>query len=99
VRRVFRSSPEQPRFEFDWQRTGRLAAFGGAIAGPLGHVWFQALDANIMPATPRRCGCAQTWLYALNSQALQQCTMLLPCGRSRPARGQTSAWSGPLICI
>jgi hypothetical protein len=55
VRRVFRTSPEQPRFQFDWQRTGRLAAFGGAIAGPLGHVWFQALDANIMPATPRRC--------------------------------------------
>lgn len=54
VRRVFRSSPEQPRFQFDWQRTARLAAFGGAIAGPLGHVWFQALDANIMPATPRR---------------------------------------------
>jgi hypothetical protein len=54
VRRVFRASPEQPRFEFDWQRTVRLAAFGGAIAGPLGHVWFQALDAKVMPATPRR---------------------------------------------
>jgi hypothetical protein len=54
VRRVFRTSPEQPRFAFDWQRTVRLAAFGGAIAGPLGHVWFQALDSRVMPATPRR---------------------------------------------
>lgn len=54
VRRVFRSSPEQPRFEYDWQRTVRLAAFGGAIAGPMGHVWFQLLDKNILPAMPRR---------------------------------------------
>jgi len=57
-RRVFRPryEPEAPPFEYDWQRTMRLAAFGGAIAGPMGHVWFQLLDSRIMPHAPRRFG-------------------------------------------
>lgn len=55
-RRVFRPhyEPDLPPFEYDWQRTARLAAFGGAIAGPMGHAWFQLLDKRIMPNAPRR---------------------------------------------
>ena len=39
---------------FDTLRTLRLAAYGGAVAGPLGHYWFGFLDARIFPQAPKR---------------------------------------------
>ena len=54
-RRVFNPGHvEAPPFVYDWQRTARLAAFGGAVGGPLGHAWFQMLDKRILPHAPKR---------------------------------------------
>lgn len=39
---------------YDYFRTLRLATYGGAIAGPLGHYWFSFLDARIFPHVARR---------------------------------------------
>ena len=39
---------------FDTWRTLRLAAYGGTVAGPLGHFWFSFLDARIFPQAPKR---------------------------------------------
>ncbi|CAD7699152.1 unnamed protein product [Ostreobium quekettii] len=39
--------------KYDVGRTFRMAVFGGAIAGPLSHVWFQALDKTVLPDIPK----------------------------------------------
>jgi len=44
---------EEPTFQYDWQRTVRLATFGAAVAGPMGHAWFTLLDKCIMPHASR----------------------------------------------
>jgi protein Mpv17 len=31
-------------WQYDFKRTARMAAFGGLVAGPLGHYWFNFLD-------------------------------------------------------
>ena len=31
-------------WHYDVARTARLAAFGGAVGGPIGHYWFNFLD-------------------------------------------------------
>ena len=33
-----------PRRRYDWARTARMAAFNGCFMGPLGHVYYRALD-------------------------------------------------------
>lgn len=41
-------------YRYDSLRTLRLATYGGAIGGPLGHFWFSFLDAKVFPAAPKR---------------------------------------------
>ena len=38
---------------FDAARNLRLAAFGLVFGGPAGHYWHRALDARVLPASPR----------------------------------------------
>lgn len=68
----------------DFARMARMAIFGGALAGPLGHYWFQFLDRNIMPSNPTnpmavvaKCVLDQTlmspfgtFLFFVSSQAM-----------------------------
>ncbi|GMH43696.1 hypothetical protein BSKO_11618 [Bryopsis sp. KO-2023] len=39
--------------KFDLKRTAHLAIFGGALAGPIAHYWFCALDQRIMAHNPK----------------------------------------------
>eukprot|EP00803_Ostreobium_quekettii_P008884 evm.model.scf_335EXC.10 EVM.evm.TU.scf_335EXC.10 scf_335EXC:66985-68576(+) len=39
--------------KYDLARTFRMAVFGGAIAGPMSHVWFHALDKTVLPNIPK----------------------------------------------
>ena len=48
-----REPPPEP-FQYDWRRTARLATFGAAVAGPMGHGWFTLLDRYVLPSAPRR---------------------------------------------
>ncbi len=34
-----------PAFEYDVERTARLAVYGALVGTPVGHAWFQLLDA------------------------------------------------------
>lgn len=43
---------QRRRWRYDYQRTARMAAFGGLFAGPVGHYWFRMLDSRIMTANP-----------------------------------------------
>lgn len=43
----------EERYSHDWARTARTAAFGGIIAGPMGHSWFTFLERAVMPSAPR----------------------------------------------
>lgn len=41
------------RYHHNWRRTARTAAFGGLIAGPMGHMWFTFLERVVLPSAPR----------------------------------------------
>lgn len=41
------SRPRQKAWKYDWGRTARLALFNGAFMGPLGHFYYQLLDARV----------------------------------------------------
>lgn len=47
-------SSNASRPNLDIGRMARMGIFGGALAGPLGHYWFQFLDKRIMPANPTK---------------------------------------------
>lgn len=36
--------PQTGEWRLDPMRTARMAAFGGAVGGPIGHYWFNFLD-------------------------------------------------------
>lgn len=39
-------------FEFDALRCGRLCLYSAAIGTPMGHYWYELLEALVMPASP-----------------------------------------------
>ncbi|KAK9853609.1 hypothetical protein WJX84_009969, partial [Apatococcus fuscideae] len=47
-----RSNLRRPK-RFDVARTLRMATFGGAVGGPMGHYWFQYLDKAVLPLAPK----------------------------------------------
>lgn len=50
---VAMSTGVQAHGSYDAMRSLRLAAFGGLVGGPLGHYWFQFLDANVLVHAPK----------------------------------------------
>lgn len=39
--------------EFDWERFARMAVYGTVVGGPMGHYWYNFLDARIFPHAPK----------------------------------------------
>lgn len=39
--------------KYDMARTIRMGIFGGLIAGPMAHTWFQVLDRAVIPEAPK----------------------------------------------
>ncbi|WIA10402.1 hypothetical protein OEZ85_010594 [Tetradesmus obliquus] len=47
-----KSSAPKPGFKFDVLRCGRLCLYSAAIGTPMGHYWYEVLEALVMPASP-----------------------------------------------
>lgn len=47
-----KSSAPKPGFRFDVLRCGRLCLYSAAIGTPMGHYWYEVLEALVMPASP-----------------------------------------------
>jgi hypothetical protein len=46
-----RSSASKPAFSYDVLRSGRLCLFSAVIGTPMGHYWYEVLEALVMPGS------------------------------------------------